>query len=92
MWLATAEGTSTAGEYQTGDHLLVPFPMVNMAALGGFLFTSALCGCAIVLHHPFDAAMYLQQLADERVNFSVAPPAILNQLAKSPDTVATIRF
>jgi acyl-CoA synthetase (AMP-forming)/AMP-acid ligase II len=85
MWLATALATATAGEYQTGDRLLAPFPMVNMAALGGFLFSSALCGCAIVLHHPFDAQMYLQQLAQENVNFSVAPPAILNQLAKSPE-------
>ena len=83
MWLATALGTSTAGEYQTGDRLLAPFPLVNMAALGGFLFSSALCGCAIILHHPFDAPVYLKQLEDEQVNFTVAPPAILNQLAKS---------
>ncbi len=85
MWLATALGTATAGDYQMGDHLLVPFPMVNMAALGGFLFSSALRGCAIVLHHPFDPEVYLQQLQDESINFSVAPPAILNQLAKSPE-------
>lgn len=84
MWFSTALGTATAGEYQQGDKLLVPFPLVNMAALGGFLFTSALRGCAVVLHHPFDAEVYLKQLADEQINFSVAPPAILNQLAKSP--------
>lgn len=85
MWFATAKGTATAGDYRQGDHLLAPFPMVNMAALGGFLFSSALRGCAIILHHPFDAAVYLRQLEDESVNFSVAPPAILNQLARSPE-------
>ncbi|MFK8019552.1 MAG: class I adenylate-forming enzyme family protein [Pseudomonadales bacterium] len=85
MWLATGRATAAAGEYQNGDRLLVPFPLVNMAALGGFLFPAAIFGATIVLHHPFDAAMYLQQLADEAVNFSVAPPAVLNQLAKSPE-------
>ncbi|PLW70273.1 class I adenylate-forming enzyme family protein [Pseudohalioglobus lutimaris] len=85
MWLATAQGTAWAGDYQTGDRLLMPFPMVNMAALGGFLFSSALRGCSLVLHHPFDAELYLQQLQDEHINFSVAPPAVLNQLAKSPE-------
>ena len=85
MWLATALGTATAGDYRTGDRLLMPFPMVNMAALGVFLFSSALRGCSVVLHHPFDAELYLRQLQDEHINFSVAPPAILNQLAKSPE-------
>ena len=92
MWLATALGTSTAGDYRVQDRLLAPFPMVNMAALGGFLFSSALCGCAIILHHPFDAPVYLQQLADERINFTVAPPAILNQLAKSPELWSQFDF
>lgn len=85
MWLATARATAAAGEYQMGDRLLVPFPLVNMAALGGFLFPAALHAAAIVLHHPFDAAMYLQQLSEEAIHFSVAPPAVLNQLAKSPE-------
>jgi acyl-CoA synthetase (AMP-forming)/AMP-acid ligase II len=85
MWFASALGTSTAGEYRKGDRLLAPFPLVNMAALAGFLFSSAQCGCAIILHHPFDAPVYLKQLEDEQVNFTVGPPAILNQLAKSQE-------
>jgi acyl-CoA synthetase (AMP-forming)/AMP-acid ligase II len=90
MWLATALATAAAGGYRAGDRLLMPFPMVNMAALGGFLFSSALRGCSVVLHHPFDAELYLRQLQDERINFSVAPPAILNQLAKSPELWASL--
>ncbi len=85
MWLATALGTATAGEYRTGDRLLVPFPLVNMAALGGFLFPGALFASTVVLHHPFDAQVYLRQLSDEKISFSVASPAVLNQLAKSPE-------
>lgn len=85
MWLSTSLGTSIAGDYQKGDRILAPFPLVNLAGIAGFLFSSVLSRCSMILHHPFDAAVYLQQLADERVNFSVGPPAILNELAKSPE-------
>jgi len=92
MWLATARGTAIAGDYQSGDRLLAPFPMVSMAALAGFLFTSALKGCGVVLHHPFDPELFLHQLADEKINFSAAPPAILNKLAKSSELWARYDF
>ena len=85
MWLATGRYSMAAGSYTPGDVLLNPFPLVNMAALGGFLFPSALLGCAIVLHHPLDPALFLRQMQDEHITFTIAPPALLNQLAKSPD-------
>ena len=84
MWLATGRHSMTAGSYTPDDVLLNPFPLVNMAALGGFLFPSALQGCAIVLHHPLDPALFLRQLQDEKITFAIAPPALLNQLAKTP--------
>ena len=61
-----------------------------MAALGGFLFPAALVGAAIVLHHPLDPPLFLQQLQDESATFTIAPPALLNQLAKTPTDVAPI--
>ncbi|MEP1596361.1 MAG: class I adenylate-forming enzyme family protein [Halieaceae bacterium] len=82
MWLATARSTINAGDYREGDALLNPFPLVNMAAVGGFLYPAALKGCSLVLHHPLEPAVYLQQLSTEAINFSIAPPALLNQLAK----------
>jgi len=85
MWLATARHSIAAGACTGEDVLLNPFPLVNMAALGGFLFPSAVLGCAVVLHHPLDPPLYLQQIQDEKVSFTIAPPALLNQLAKSPD-------
>jgi acyl-CoA synthetase (AMP-forming)/AMP-acid ligase II len=85
MWLATGRCSAAAGDYVPDDVLLNPFPLVNMAALGGFLFPSALLGCAIVLHHPLDPPLFLQQMQDERISFTIAPPALLNQLAKSPE-------
>ena len=85
MWLAAGRTTADGGDYREGERLLAPFPLVNMAALGGFLFPSALLGCSLVLHHPLDPALFLQQLQDEKINFSVVPPALLNQLAQDPE-------
>ncbi|MBT4519931.1 MAG: long-chain fatty acid--CoA ligase, partial [Halieaceae bacterium] len=83
MWIATARCSIEAGGYVPQDIFLNPFPLVNMAALGGFLFPAAILGCAIVLHHPLDPPLFLKQMQDERVSFTIAPPALLNQLAKS---------
>lgn len=83
MWMATGRCTAGAGGMVAGDVLLNPFPLVNMASIGGFVFPAALLGCGIVLHHPLDPPLYLQQMQDERVTFTIAPPALLNQLAKN---------
>lgn len=85
MWMATARTSANAGDYREGERLLNPFPLVNMAAVGGFLYASAMLGCALVLHHPLDPPLFLKQMQDEKINFTIAPPALLNQLAKSPD-------
>ena len=85
MWLATARATAEAGGYQRGDRLLNTFPLVNMAAIGGFLFAAAELGCGLILHHPLDPAVYLTQMQDEKIHFTIAPPALLNQLAAQPE-------
>ena len=84
MWDATARVTAEAAGYRDGERLLNPFPLVNMAAIGGFLFPAMELGCTLVLHHPLEPGLYLQQLQEERINFTIAPPALLNQLADAP--------
>ena len=86
MWMATARTSSEAGQYRSGDRLLNPFPLVNMAALGGFVVPFVLHGCSLVLHHPFDPAVFSKQLQDEQITFTIVPPAMLNQIARSPDS------
>ncbi|MFK7731171.1 MAG: class I adenylate-forming enzyme family protein [Pseudomonadales bacterium] len=85
MWLASGRCTASAGTYVAEDRLLCPFPMVNMSALGGFVFPAATVGCSLVLHHPLDPPLFLQQTQDEKISFTITPPALLNQLAKAPD-------
>ena len=86
MWLATGQTSSEAAQYRHGDRLLNPFPLVNMAALGGFVVPFVLHGCSLVLHHPFDSGVFAQQLQDEQITFTIVPPAMLNQIARSPES------
>jgi acyl-CoA synthetase (AMP-forming)/AMP-acid ligase II len=85
MWLAQGRLTSHDGKFTDGERFLSPFPMINMASLGGILFPSALQNCTLVLHHPLDIPLYLKQLQDEKINYTLAPPPLLNRLAQQPE-------
>lgn len=85
MWLAQGRITSHAAQFVDGERYLSPFPMINMAALGGFLFPSALYNATLVLHHPLDIPLYLAQLQDEKIQYTLAPPPLLNRLAQQPE-------
>mgnify|MGYP000497499220 FL=1 len=85
MWLSSGQATASGIGFSAGDVLLNPFPMVNMSALGGFLFPATTMGCTLVLHHPLDVPVFLQQIQQEGVCFTIAPPALLNRLAKMPE-------
>ncbi|GHE90911.1 class I adenylate-forming enzyme family protein [Thalassotalea profundi] len=85
MWLATAKASAESSKLHVDDNVLCPFPIVNMAALGGILIPALLHGCSLTLHHPLDAKLLLKQIQDDGITFTVAPPALLNQLAKSKD-------
>jgi len=60
------------------------FPTINMAGLGAVLIPWVITGGKMVLHHPFDIMVFLQQLVKEEIYYTLAPPALLDNLAKSP--------
>ena len=90
QWLAIAWGTYDAAELREGDVLLNPFPFVNMASIGGFLFNWLRCGAHLVLHHPLDLPVFLGQIASEGTTFTIAPPALLNMLLKDESILANV--
>jgi len=92
MWFASGHMTASGSDYAPTDVLLNPFPMVNMSALGGFLFPATRLGCTIVLHHPIDVPVFLKQIELERVTFTIAPPALLNRLAQEPTLWQNFQF
>lgn len=79
-WLATAAGCVQAAGLSREDVLLSPFPMTNMAGIGGMFLPWLLTGAVFVPHHPFDLPVFLGQLAAERVTYTLAPPALLTML------------
>ena len=89
-WMAITVGSGGLAEITDGDALLNPFPMVNMGGIGGFLFNWLNAQGKLVLHHPMDLPVFLSQLADEQINYTIAPPALLNLLLQNEQLLAGI--
>ncbi|MEO5760898.1 MAG: class I adenylate-forming enzyme family protein [Vicinamibacteria bacterium] len=87
-WLAISHAHFEAAGIRRGDILLNPFPLVNMAALGGCFMSWLRSAGTLVLHHPVDLLVYLSQIAAERPNYAIAPPAVLNMLLADPKLLA----
>lgn len=89
-WIAIAKVVAAAPDLRDGDVLMGPFPMINMAAIGGVMVPWLLCAGKMVLHHPFDLAVYLGQIQAERVNYNLAPPPVLNMLIRQKELLAGV--
>jgi acyl-CoA synthetase (AMP-forming)/AMP-acid ligase II len=49
-------------------------------------------GATVVQHHPFELPVFLGQLRDERIDYTVAPPALLNMLLQNEALLEGIDF
>lgn len=88
-WIVNARMVSELADLREGEVMLNPFPLVNIASFG--MLTPWLWRCGtLVLHHPFDLGVFLKQIADERVNYTIVAPAILNSILKSDELLKTI--
>lgn len=83
-WVLNAEVIVDATEMTPDDVLLNPFPLVNIGSIGGLVLPWLQIGARLVLHHPFDIGIFLQQIEAERVTYTIAPPAVLGALLKQP--------
>jgi cyclohexanecarboxylate-CoA ligase len=88
-WLAISHAHFEGAGIRQGDKLLNPFPLVNMAALGGCFLSWLRSAGTLVQHHPLDLAVYLQQIALEKPDYAIAPPAVLNMLLKDDKLLAS---
>lgn len=90
QWIAISWAHFEAARIAPGDTLLNPFPMINMAAIGG-CFLSWLHGAGtLLLHHPLDLEVYLRQIAVERPQYAIAPPAVLNMLIRDERLLGSV--
>ncbi len=89
-WIGIGPGTYVTSRLQDGDVMLNPFPLINMASIGGVTMSWLRIAGTMVLHHPFDPQIYLGQIATERPSFTIAPPAILNMLLQNEALLAKV--
>jgi non-ribosomal peptide synthetase component E (peptide arylation enzyme) len=90
QWIAISHAHYEAAKIAPGDKLLNPFPMINMAAIGGCFLSWLHAAGTLLLHHPFDPQVYLRQIAVERPQYAIAPPAVLNLLIRDEALLAKV--
>ncbi|MBL4793631.1 MAG: acyl--CoA ligase, partial [Citromicrobium sp.] len=84
-WVLNGDVMVEATAMKSGDTILNPFPLVNIGSIGGLMMPWLRCGGTVVLHHPFDVGVFLTQLQQEKVSYTIAPPAVLGALLKQPE-------
>ena len=89
-WIAISYAHLHGAGIRRGERLLNPFPLINMAAIGGCFMSWLHSAGTLVLHHPLDLAVYLRQIAEEKPEYAIAPPALLNMLLKDEKLLASI--
>ncbi|WP_426040447.1 class I adenylate-forming enzyme family protein [Brevundimonas sp. TWP2-3-4b1] len=91
-WIIMGAGVIDAADLEPGARLLNPFPMVNMAGISTAFVGWLLLGGVLIQHQPFDLPILLRQIREERIDYTVAPPAVLNLLLQNEALLEGIDF
>ncbi len=91
-WWIVVPSLVEAASLTQGVRLLNPFPFVNMAGLSGCFASWIGLEATVIQHHPFHLDLFLSQLRTERIDYTVAPPAILTQMLQQPQLLTGIDF
>ncbi len=91
-WRIAGQSVVDAPRLKPGQRSLNPFPMVNHAGIASAFVAWLEGGLTIVQHHPFDLKVFLEQIRSEAIEYTVAPPAILNMLLQQPQLLEGIQF
>ena len=90
MWLATSRVQVDELSISSNDKILCPFPVVNMAGIGGMLIPWLTAGASLFLHQPLDLTVFLAQIETEEITYTVAPPPLLNMLIRDKELLNSI--
>jgi acyl-CoA synthetase (AMP-forming)/AMP-acid ligase II len=91
-WLVLGPTAIESANLSQGSRMLCPFPLVNMAGISVGLCAWLMLGGTVVQHQPFNLEVFLGQLREERIDYTIAAPAILAQLLHKEDLVKGIDF
>ena len=89
-WMATSGSQVSALDLNSEDKILCPFPLVNMAGIGGMLVPWLDTASTLVLHNPIDLMVFLGQIGSEQITYTVAPPPLLNMLLRNEAMLESI--
>ena len=90
MWLATSRVQVDELSISPSDNILCPFPVVNMAGIGGMLMPWLTVGASLFLHQPLDLTVFLTQIETEEITYTVAPPPLLNMLLRNKELLDSV--
>lgn len=71
---------------ESGERILCVAPLVNMTAIGVNFVPALLTAGTLLLHHPIDIPLLMHQLSEDRIGFTILVPAVLNLIAKQPES------
>jgi acyl-CoA synthetase (AMP-forming)/AMP-acid ligase II len=92
QWQIAAKTVVESVDLQEGARLLNPFPLTNPGSLSGMVVPWLLTGGSLVLHQPFDLNVFLQQIRDEKIDYTCASPALLASLLQNETVAQNIDF
>ncbi len=72
-------------DVRDGDRVLCAAPIVNMTGVGAMMLPWLFNAGTLILHHPLNLELFVQQLATAGVQFSSLVPAMLNMICKLPN-------
>lgn len=91
-WLVLAPSIIEGANLRAHCRMLSPFPLVNMAGLAAGFATWLVLAGTVVQHQRFDLDVFLQQLRDEEIDYTIAAPTILGKLLQDESLAAGIDF
>ncbi|RLB01752.1 MAG: (2,3-dihydroxybenzoyl)adenylate synthase [Deltaproteobacteria bacterium] len=83
-WVIQAKIQIEATGMNHQDNFLTAGPLVNMASVGTVFIQWLLLGNKLVLHHPFNPLLLVEQLKQEKITYTLLVPAVVNMLLKHP--------
>lgn len=91
-WLTISLAVYDAAELTPSDQILCPFPIINMAGIGGMMLPWLRSGGHLILHQPFDMPTFFKQVVINKVTYTVLPPAALNMLLMNEQLLAQVNL
>ena len=83
-WMVLVDLQIQSVNLYSGDVILAAGPLVNMASTGGLFLPCLKVGGTLVIHHPFNPQVFIEQMMKEKVNYTILVPAVANMIVKHP--------